>query len=186
MFLQQFLVIQEFGLCPILAGLRFEGEGHRWHISDEECCCFCWDTSVHIIILTNHKFACCLYAFSSPILYSTLIIPCISGMEYLHIAQFKMDPNVKPSYRFMKWIAFEERLMWRKGRFGSIGKFIQTSSTIWQPMPSPLLSHAPKYHHTKYIQRLNMREMYLGGKGNINVSFLQNIYSSFLSHVLFA
>ena len=35
--LQQFLVIQEFGLRPILAGLRFEGEEHRWHISDKEC-----------------------------------------------------------------------------------------------------------------------------------------------------
>ena len=48
-------------------------------------------------------------------------------------------------------------------RFGNIGKFIQTRSTIWQPMQPPL-SCAPKYCNTKYIQRLNFREVYFGGK----------------------
>ena len=154
------------------------------------CCCCCWESSVHIMISTNHKFACFLNAFSFligliVILYSTLMIPCIILVSS-HMAAFQMGPYVKPSYRFIKWISFEERLMWRRGRFGSIGKFIQTRSTIWQPMPLPLLSHVSRYYHTKYIQRLNMREMFLGRKYKCKFSAKHIFQQGFLSHVLLA
>ena len=100
----------------------------------------------------------------------------------LMIATFQIGPNVKPylissSGSHLKrggceGLAVLASLFRRDPQFGS--------------QCQPLLSNAPKYCHTKYIQRLNMREVYFREEYPriMNVSFLQNISSSRASYLM--